>query len=381
MFEPACVPLSLYIHFPWCVQKCPYCDFNSHTLKSPLAEEDYIDALILNFNKILPWAKQRPITSIFMGGGTPSLFSAKSIDRLLCHINKVSSLAPALEITLEANPGTVEQQRFFDYRAIGINRISLGIQSFHDQHLKKLGRIHDGSEAKAAIATLRKAGFDNFNLDIMFGLPHQTVQQGLEDLQMALTFEPPHLSWYELTLEPNTQFYQKPPPLPKEEVMLTLQQKGLEFIENQGLKQYEISAFSRNQPCHHNLNYWTFGDYLAIGAGAHGKVTQQSDNILRFQHFRHPKQYLNKQNGWIEQQEEIRAQHLIFEFFLNVLRLKEGVCSLTFFERTGLPLSQASPILDVAVQKQWLKPYDASFCATPLGYQYLNDLISLFLPT
>jgi oxygen-independent coproporphyrinogen-3 oxidase len=371
-------PLSLYIHFPWCVKKCPYCDFNSHALQNELPEQAYIEALLLNLQQYVPYL-EREIISIFMGGGTPSLFSAAAIDQLLKGIRERCRLSDDIEITLEANPGTVEQQRFKAYREIGINRISLGVQSFNDQQLTRLGRIHGRDEALTAIAAIKQAGFDNFNIDIMFGLPEQTIEEGLADIRTAMEQAPTHLSWYELTLEPNTYFWHHPPPLPIDDDVIALQEKGQALLQANGYQQYEVSAYSRQRPCQHNVNYWAFGDYLAIGAGSHAKITQMNQQIQRLHHFRHPKQYMNIADNFVQGSEFIPSDQLAFEFMLNALRLKEGVPTAFFSERTGLSLTSISPQLDSARAKGWIGAFEEKICTTALGYRFLNDVVSLFL--
>lgn len=374
------IPLSLYIHFPWCVKKCPYCDFNSHTLKGDLPEKNYVDILLQNLVQLLPLIEQRPIQSIFMGGGTPSLFSASAIARLLEGIRQHCQWVEGIEITLEANPGTVESARFKAYKEIGINRLSLGIQSFEDKHLKALGRIHHGKEALLAIETVKNAGFTRFNLDLMFGLPQQTPAQAKQDLLTAIAQNPTHLSWYELTLEPNTPFFHQPPTLPLEDNMIIIQEEGQALLQESGFAQYEVSAYSKNQPCLHNLNYWEFGDYLAIGAGAHAKISlSESQQILRLHHFKHPKQYMDIQQGFVEEQRVLTEEDKIFEFFLNTLRLTDGVPTALLTSRTGLTLDQIKPKLDFALSQGWLKPYTERLCATSKGYRFLNDLTGIFL--
>ncbi|MCS5712616.1 radical SAM family heme chaperone HemW [Candidatus Berkiella aquae] len=374
-------PLSLYIHFPWCVKKCPYCDFNSHALKQDLPENDYVTCLLENAKRTQDFVQDRSIQTIFMGGGTPSLFSAEALNRLLQELRKIFNFSEDIEITLEANPGTVEQQRFNDYRAIGINRLSLGIQSFNEKHLTLLGRIHNGTEAKKAIDTVKEAGFSNFNCDLMFGLPSQTIEEGLADLAQAIAHSPTHLSWYELTLEPNTYFWHHPPRLPDDDLIISLQEQGQALLQEAGFAQYEISAFSRQQPCRHNVNYWEFGDYLAIGAGGHGKVTQhQEAKIMRYHHFRHPKQYMDSAQGYIQAQTPIPSSQLAFEFMLNALRLKNGVPTKLFSQRTGLDMDVIMPQLITAQKKGWLLPFNQTLCTTSLGYRFLNDVVSLFLP-
>lgn len=373
-------PLSLYIHFPWCVKKCPYCDFNSHALKSALPEEHYIDALIMNLEHSLAFTAHRPLQSIFMGGGTPSLFSEHAIARLLDHIQRCLPLADNLEITLEANPGTVDRTRFIGYRHAGVNRISLGVQSFQDSHLHRLGRIHSADDAKHAIEAVDRAGFDRLNIDLMFGLPDQTVEEGLSDLHTAMALAPEHISWYELTIEPNTLFWHHPPTLPEEGILFELYQQGQATLAHAGYHPYEVSAYTRQAPCRHNMNYWEFGDYLAIGAGAHGKITQlETDSILRYHHFRHPKQFMDASQRWIQECATVAFAQLPFEFMLNALRLTHGVPIQYFCERTGLPLHTIATTLAHAQHKGWLVEPTTVLQATPLGYRFLNDLISLFL--
>lgn len=374
-------PLSLYIHFPWCVKKCPYCDFNSHTLKQDLPEADYIHCLLLNAKQSLPFVQGRKIQTIFMGGGTPSLFSARALDTLLKGLRLIYQFDESIEITLEANPGTVEQERFNDYRSIGINRLSLGIQSFNEKHLQALGRIHNGDEAEKAIDTVRNAGFSNFNCDLMFGLPDQTIEQGLADLQKAISLNPTHLSWYELTLEPNTFFWHHPPKLPEDDLIITLQEQGQMLLADRGYSQYEVSAYSQNIPCKHNQNYWEFGDYIAIGAGGHGKVTLPLEQkVLRYHHFRHPKQYMDIEQGFVQEKNLIPQDQLAFEFMLNALRLQAGVPTKLFEQRTGERLPTIHQSLTAGYQKGWLQTFEERLCTTPLGYRFLNDVVSLFLP-
>ncbi|MGD9593018.1 MAG: radical SAM family heme chaperone HemW [Candidatus Berkiella sp.] len=374
------IPLSLYIHLPWCIKKCPYCDFNSHTLHQTLPENAYIDALLLNLEQHLPQIWGRRIISIFIGGGTPSLFSSVALDKLLQGIRARTHLISEAEITIEANPGASDMVRFKEYKEIGINRISLGIQSFNDKHLKLLGRIHGKDEALQAIDYVKQAQFDNFNLDLMFGLPEQTRDEGLNDLAQAIKANPSHLSWYELTLEPNTPFYLQPPPLPKEDEILSLQAQGQALLAKHGYAQYEVSAYSKNKMCVHNLNYWEFGDYLAIGAGSHGKITDvNKQTISRFAHFRHPKQYMDISQGFVQTNTTISQDNLAFEFMLNALRLKNGVDADLFTQRTGLDLGVIAPQLQIAYQKGWIGPFEKRICTSSLGYQFLNDVVGLFL--
>lgn len=374
-------PLALYIHFPWCVQKCPYCDFNSHAVKAGLLEEAYIDALIADLESCLPLVWGRPIVSIFMGGGTPSLFSAAAIDRLLAAIRARVPLLPDAEITLEANPGTFESEKFAGYRAAGVNRLSIGIQSFDDVKLKALGRIHDRDEARAAIA-IAKAHFDNFNLDLMYGLPQQTLEEALADIDAAIAAGSTHLSAYHLTLEPNTLFHRYPPALPDDEVVADMQEAIEARLAAAGFGHYETSAFARpGRQTRHNLNYWTFGDYLGIGAGAHAKISFP-DRIVRQARYRQPGEYLSalKQGSAVQSEEVVAEDQLPFEFMLNALRLTGGFAQTLFSERTGLPLSTILAELDRAQEeglllreRAWIKP-------TPRGQRFLNVLLGRFLP-
>lgn len=374
-------PLSLYIHFPWCIRKCPYCDFNSHTLKTDLPETDYINALITDLENDLDSVEERELVSIFMGGGTPSLFSATSIDYLLSTINKKINFANTIEITLEANPGTVEFQRFADYRSAGINRLSIGIQSFQDDKLKSLGRIHGANEAKRAAETAHQAGFTNFNLDLMHGLPQQTVADGLYDLNTALSFSPSHLSWYQLTLEPNTLFAHQPPSLPDDELIWELQDQGRDLLAQYDFHQYEISAYSLpDKQCIHNLNYWQFGDYLGIGAGAHSKITDSKQKtITRIWKLKNPKDYLNKNNYFIGEKKLIHSNEIPFEFMLNTLRLYQDISIELLQQRTGLNLKDMIIYLEQAKSKKLLHWDNDKIYITELGRRFYNDLVEIFI--
>ena len=373
-------PLSLYIHFPWCVKKCPYCDFNSHALKADLPEDHYIQALLMDLEQALPQIWGRPIHSIFMGGGTPSLFSPRAIDFLMTQIRALLKIPPGIEITLEANPGTVEQSRFEGYKNAGINRISLGIQSFSEKKLTQLGRIHNHTEALSAIQAVRAAGFDDFNIDLMYSLPEQTVEEALTDLKIAVDCEPPHLSWYQLTLEPNTPFHHRPPKIPDHDLCCDIEEAGLNFLSQSSYKRYEISAFTRQKPCIHNINYWEFGDYLGIGAGAHSKITDfQKGTIFREVRHKHPKDYLALDKNFLAKRTEIPLEERAFEYMLNTLRLLNGVPLTDFQERTGLLLSEIQKPLAEAEKKQWLILAKQTLQTTPLGQRFLNDLTSLFL--
>lgn len=373
--------LSLYIHFPWCVKKCPYCDFNSHALKDALPEQEYIKALSRQLEIEMPLIGEREIKSIFMGGGTPSLFSGNSIGVLLDFIRTHLKLSPNIEITLEANPGTVEQKRFQAYFDAGINRISLGVQSFDPLQLKKLGRIHSSDEARLAIETLQQAGFENFNIDLMYGLPEQTLEEALKDLEIALSFAPPHLSWYQLTLEPNTYFYRFPPPLPPDEFIAEIEENGRALIQQHGLSRYEISAYSKNKACQHNMNYWQFGDYIGIGAGAHGKRTDvKTAKIYRTQCFKHPTQYLDENLSFYQKNYTIPENEIAFEYMLNTLRLIHGTPITNFSKHTFLALDAIESQLKSAYEKNLIFPFSTTLRATELGLQFLNDLTLLFMP-
>ncbi|HVT61882.1 MAG TPA: radical SAM family heme chaperone HemW [Legionellaceae bacterium] len=376
-------PISLYIHIPWCIRKCPYCDFNSHKSPEILPEIAYVDALLadLRADLALYAGSELILQSIFIGGGTPSLFSAQAFERLLTQIQTYMLFDAQIEITLEANPGTVEHGRFSDYFALGINRISLGIQSFHNHHLQRLGRIHDGKQAHQAIEQVQQAGFSNFNLDLMHGLPEQSVQEALDDIQQAFQHNPSHLSWYQLTIEPNTLFHKTQPSLPEEHIMADIEEKGMLLLQAQGYERYEISAFCRNQQKSlHNMNYWLFGDYFGIGAGAHGKLTSQAPHtIYRTQKHRQPKEYLNPQKPFLAQKHRLDTPALIFEFMLNTTRLEQAVAYHLFEERTGLSVELLMPHLKKAQTLGLLDLQSHSWQVSPLGRRFTNDLQSLFL--
>jgi putative oxygen-independent coproporphyrinogen III oxidase len=374
-------PLSLYIHLPWCVRKCPYCDFNSHAAQG-IPEAAYIDALLLDLERALPDIWGRKIHTVFFGGGTPSLFSAEGIDRILTGVRTLTPLVPGAEITLEANPGTVESARFFGFREAGVTRVSLGIQSFNPRHLRALGRIHDDSEARRA-AELAATHFDTFNLDLMFALPGQTLAEALADIDIALTFEPPHLSAYHLTLEPNTPFgHTAPPNLPDEDLAADMQLAIEARLGEAGMQHYETSAYARpGHASRHNLNYWQFGDYLGIGAGAHSKLSFH-DRIIRQMRTKHPHQYMDavQAGTHIADTRTLTRDDLPFEFMMNALRLNEGLPATLFEARTGLPLIVCAPALERA-RDLGLLEIDATRLRPSLrGQRYLNDLLELFLP-
>jgi putative oxygen-independent coproporphyrinogen III oxidase len=375
------LPISLYIHIPWCIKKCPYCDFNSHPMGNHLPEAEYVDALLADFELQLPQLTGRQAHSIFFGGGTPSLFSGDMLDKLLTGIDRKWPLPEGIEITLEANPGASDSARFKQYRQAGINRLSIGIQSFHPESLTKIGRVHSSQGAIDAILAAKEAAFTDFNLDLMFGLPNQTHQQAMDDLTTALSFNPSHLSWYQLTLEPNTYFYRHPPKLPDDDNLWDMYVAGLDLLKNAGFQQYEVSAFYKDKPAIHNLNYWEFGDYLGIGAGAHGKVTDLTTGLIhRTQRVRSPSVYLDPARDFIAKQHIVGPDDIAFEYMLNALRLTQGTKADTFEERTGLNIDTIEPILKQARDKQWLVPETHRIQTTALGHQFLNDLTILFLP-
>ena len=380
---PALPPLSLYIHYPWCVRKCPYCDFNSHEASPQGApEDDYLDALRRDLEAALPLVWGRRISSVFIGGGTPSLMSARAVDRLLSDVRALLPLAIDCEITLEANPGTFEVERFAAYRASGVNRLSIGIQSFDEQKLKELGRIHDRAQACAAIDIAHRH-FENFNLDLMYALPGQSLAELKNDINHALAAQPPHLSLYQLTLEPNTVFAKHPPALPDEDTAAAMYD-WLELRTSEaGYCRYEVSAYSQQgRECRHNLNYWTFGDYLGIGAGAHSKISFPH-RIVRQVRFRQPASYLKRaaRGEFVAQSHEVLRDDLSFEFMLNALRLAAGVPSNLFSQRTGISLSAIESKLNAAEQRGLLVRDHLSLGPTPLGMRFLSDLQALFLAT
>ena len=378
------VPLALYVHVPWCARKCPYCDFNSHEARGPVPERAYVDALLADLEQDLPCIRERRIESVFIGGGTPSLFSAEALDRLLARLRACLPLHPDTEITLEANPGAVERGKFAEFRAAGINRLSIGIQSFDDEQLQRLGRIHDRRAAFAAAEAAHAAGLDNFNLDLMFGLPGQTVTRARADIANAVALQPAHLSYYQLTIEPSTAFHQSPPTLPDDETTDMIQQRGQAELARHGYEQYEVSAYARtNRRCRHNLNYWEFGDYLGIGAGAHGKLTDPATGLIhRRWKLKHPRDYLAAAGtpAGIGDDEPIRQVDLPVEFLMNALRLVEGALAALFRERTGLPLTALEPGLSRARARGLMVANAERLQPTELGLRFLNDLLQEFMP-
>jgi putative oxygen-independent coproporphyrinogen III oxidase len=376
-------PLSLYIHLPWCVRKCPYCDFNSHEVRGAVPEQVYVEALIADLEQDLPLVWGRAIEAVFIGGGTPSLFSPVSIDQLLGAVRARVPLRPGAEITLEANPGTVDQARFLGFREAGVNRLSLGIQSFQPGLLKNLGRIHDDRQAHTAVCAAQAAGFDNINLDLMFGLPGQDIEAALADLRSAIALQPAHLSWYELTLEPNTWFHHHPPPLPDEETRWHMQQDGLALLRAGGYHRYEVSAYARKgRECRHNLNYWRFGDYLGIGAGAHAKLTDTArQTVTRYAKTRHPRSYLENAHHpqRLASVTPLTERDVVLEFAMNVLRLDEGFTLSGFCAATGLPLSTAASALHASLDNGLLEPAQDVIRTTPRGQRYLDELLQYWI--
>lgn len=377
-------PLSLYVHLPWCVRKCPYCDFNSHAAKGALPLDAYIDALVADLDFDLPLAWGRIVHSVFFGGGTPSLFPPEAIDRFLQQASARLRFAPDVEITLETNPGTVEHGPFAGYRAAGVNRLSFGVQSFDDGCLQRLGRIHSSGDAERAVKSAQDAGFDSFNLDLMYALPQQTLAMALDDVERAIALSPTHLSHYQLTLEPNTVFAARVPAgIPDEDSAWDMQEACQKRLADAGFGQYEISAYAREgRQCRHNLNYWRFGDYLGIGAGAHGKLTLgATQQVLRRWKLKHPTDYLAKAGtaAAIGGDEYLTAQRLPFDFMLNALRLNEGVPMAMFEARTGLPAAAIAERVALARARGWLEADGDWLRPTELGRRFANDVIGLFL--
>jgi putative oxygen-independent coproporphyrinogen III oxidase len=380
--NPASIPMSLYIHMPWCVRKCPYCDFNSHAVPNGALAKDlehtYIEALVEDFKTQVQFAQGRSIHSIFIGGGTPSLISAQSYTWLFKALQAIIPFAQDCEITLEANPGTVEHDPFADYLAAGINRLSIGVQSFNSDHLQKLGRIHSNNDAIQAIQLAKEAGFKRINVDLMHGLPEQTLEQALLDLKLAVESGATHVSWYQLTIEPNTVFFRTQPILPLDEVLEEIQVQGEAYLKAQGFVNYEVSAWRKEQPSAHNLNYWQFGDYLAIGAGAHGKVTQP-DGVYRFQKTRLPKDYLAKVPADNLQFKKISAEEMPFEFMMNALRLNDGVDAALYAQRTGQSLEDLNERLTSLRERHLFVADPTRLSCTPQGHIFLNSVLEEFL--
>lgn len=377
------IPLSLYIHIPWCVRKCPYCDFNSHEQRNELPEKDYISQLLVDLQSHLPHIQGRDIQSIFIGGGTPSLFSANAYQQLFSQLRDFIHIARHAEITLEANPGASEQQRFYGFREAGINRLSLGIQSWENEKLTALGRIHSAEQALQAVAMAKQAGFTNFNLDIMHGLPGQSLSQAMADLKKTIECHPTHISWYQLTLEPNTYFHRFPPALPDDEISWQIHQQGQQLLLEAGFYQYEISAFSQ-EDCYsrHNLNYWQFGDYIGVGAGAHSKITQLNDgSVWRYWKVKNPREYLLPNKSLIDGQHRVSKEELGLEFMMNAFRLHQKIPLKMLNERTGLHKDDIKTPLQQAQDLELITITDDSITVTSLGKRFLNDLLALFMPT
>ncbi|MBY7963590.1 radical SAM family heme chaperone HemW [Vibrio fluvialis] len=380
--------LSLYVHIPWCVQKCPYCDFNSHALKADIPEEEYIDALLEDLDTDIERYQlagdPRLLHSIFIGGGTPSLISADGIGRLLRGIEARIVFKPDIEITMEANPGTIEAERFAGYRHVGVTRISIGVQSFEPEKLTRLGRIHGREEAVNAAKLAHQIGLNSFNLDLMHGLPDQTLDQALADLDRAIELAPPHLSWYQLTIEPNTMFYFKPPTLPDDDALWDIFDLGHQKLTEAGYVQYEISGYSKpGYQCQHNLNYWRFGDYLGIGCGSHGKLSFADGRIVRTTKVKHPRGYLaahqNLAKPYLDSEQLVEDVDRPFEFFMNRFRLIEPCPKADFSATTGLPISVIQPTLDWAIEQGYLSDNDTHWQITEKGKLFLNDLLAAFM--
>jgi len=371
-------PLSLYIHIPWCVQKCPYCDFNSHALKGEVPHDDYVAHLLRDLDADVAYAQDREVKTIFIGGGTPSLLSGPAMQTLLDGVRARLNLAADAEITMEANPGTVEADRFVEYQRAGVNRISIGVQSFSDEKLRRLGRIHGPEEAKRAAHLAAGLGLRSFNLDLMHGLPDQSLEEALDDLRQAIALNPPHLSWYQLTIEPGTLFGSRPPVLPDDDSLWDIFEQGDKLLTAAGYVQYETSAYAKpGYQCQHNLNYWRFGDYLGIGCGAHGKVTFPDGQILRTAKTRHPRGYM--QGTYLDKQHDVAAEDKPFEFFMNRFRLLEAAPRAEFTRYTGLDEAVIRPQIDKAIALGYLNETATCWQITEQGKLFLNSLLELFL--
>ncbi|HEY3983245.1 radical SAM family heme chaperone HemW [Cedecea sp.] len=371
-------PLSLYIHIPWCVQKCPYCDFNSHALKGDVPHDEYVSHLLRDLDRDVPLAQGREIKTIFIGGGTPSLLSSEAMQTLLDGVRSRLTLADDAEITMEANPGTVEADRFVGYQKAGVNRISIGVQSFSEPKLKRLGRIHDSGEAKRAANLASSLGLRSFNLDLMHGLPDQSLEEALDDLRQAIALNPPHLSWYQLTIEPNTLFGSRPPKLPDDDALWDIFEQGDKLLTEAGYQQYETSAYAKpGYQCQHNLNYWRFGDYLGIGCGAHGKITFPDGRITRTAKTRHPRGYM--EGKYLDRQHDVAQEDKPFEFFMNRFRLLEAAPRSEFTLYTGLDEATIRPQLNEAMVKNYMTETDEYWQITEHGKLFLNSLLELFL--
>ena len=371
--------LSLYIHLPWCERKCPYCDFNSHETRL-VPEDRYIDSLLADLNADSHYIQERKVDTLFIGGGTPSLFSVQSIERLMQGLRDSIDLCSELEATMEANPGSAEADKFQGFRQAGINRLSLGVQSFQDEQLQALGRIHTADEAHAAIEMIRSSGFNNFNIDLMHGLPAQTPQGALADLKTALAYKPPHLSWYQLTIEPNTVFHNRPPVLPVEDALANIQDRGETLLAANGFSQYEVSAYSQTgRSCRHNLNYWSFGDYLGIGAGAHGKISHADGRIIRYSKRRQPDAYMSaSEANFTASRRELDSEELSGEFMLNALRLNQGFSLQQFSATTGLTTQSVEGTIDQLADKKLLIVEGDQVRTSALGRRFLDSVVAEF---
>jgi oxygen-independent coproporphyrinogen-3 oxidase len=378
------IPLSLYVHLPWCVEKCPYCDFNSHALDGEVPEQTYIAQLYRNLEEQLPYFWGRRVETIFIGGGTPSLFSASAIDDFFSGLRARLNLLADLEVTMESNPGTADASHYAGYRKAGVNRLSIGVQSLQDKHLRQLGRIHSAGEAINAIKLAKDAGFERINGDLMYGLGGQTIEEATDDLKRLIDQDIEHISWYQLTIEPNTTFYSKPPErLPDDDHLIAIQEAGTKILTEAGYQQYEVSAWSKpGAECRHNLNYWEFGDYIGIGAGAHGKISDFNEQkIYRTRTRKQPRYWLDSTSELMAERAPIAQDDLPLEFFMNALRLNRGVPRQYLFERSGILSEQIQSIIDKAVQQQLMENDPERYVATAMGNNYLNDLIALFMPS
>lgn len=374
-------PLSLYIHIPWCIEKCPYCDFNSHKLRGDIPEQAYLEALVEDFNTDLVYAQGRELDTIFIGGGTPSLISAQGIGWLLSKIKDKISFKKDIEITLEANPGAIENSKIAEFYRVGISRFSFGVQSFQQQKLTRLGRIHGVEEAKSAAIQARQSGVKTFNLDLMHGLPEQSIEDAMFDLQTAIDLQPTHLSWYQLTIEPNTQYFSHPPKLPEDELLWEIQKAGVKLLAANGYQQYEISGYSKaGFECQHNLNYWSFSDYIGIGCGAHGKLTLPLENkIIRTTKIKHPKGYLDNNRPFLDDSLAVEKADLAFEYMINRLRLFAPIPFKEFEAYTGLSITTITQPIQQAIDKKLLIKKSDHWLMTDLGHRYLNELLQLFI--
>ena len=379
MLTPEEIPLSLYVHIPWCQKKCPYCDFNSHAITTDIPEARYVESLIEDLKWDEKLSQGRKINTIFFGGGTPSIFSSNSIDQIITATDKLIGISPNAEITIEANPGSTDKIKYDDFFSIGINRVSIGVQSFQSEHLKSLGRIHSNKDAKDAILAATKAGFNNINIDLMHGLQNQNIREAKEDLKFAIDAGANHISWYQLTIEPNTEFYSKPPILPNTDELADIYDNGMTLLRKKGFEQYEVSAFTSNKkPSLHNLNYWSFGDYIGVGAGAHGKITTKKRGIVRTLKSKMPNSYMERRDKNTGIRKSITQDELITEFMMNALRLKNGVPWTYFESRTGISQSAISERV-IDLQNQGLLEFCMEQLRTSdLGYRFVNSILEKF---